>query len=333
MGADHWRDVPGACAAGAGRRPRRGSALAGGRALRRARRRAGHAEGKHRHARHADAAGQRRDGAGAGARRRPGCRAPARGRRDRGRQDHHAGLRLPRRGAVELPPADAQSVEPGTQYRRFQLGRGRGGSGRLWPDPPGHRYRRLGAHPRQLLRRVRPEAQPWPRAGVSAGGGARARPADAHRGRCRARHAGDRPARRPRLHEPAAAGHRLDQPGARRARAAHRPVAGAHRRLAGRPGSACRGAGGRARVRAGRRRGRAGARLDHHGHAHGAGAFFHHALPRRPGRDAAGARQPGRGLYPQGRRSRRRADAGADLPGLHPHPAAARSHRRGHAAL
>ena len=209
-----------------------------------ARRRAGDREGEHRLEGRADAARYGRDAADPG---RAGCapaRTAARGRRDHLLQDHDAGLRHDLVGRIELPSAHAQSVGPVEEPRRIELRRGRGGRGRLRAAACRHRHRRLGAPARRLVRPGRPEAEPRAHPDRSALCGALRRPDDPHGRRHRADDVGAVQARPSRRHEPAGAGHRLDEPVRRPARQAHRPAARRRRRHAGRSGGEGGGRGG-----------------------------------------------------------------------------------------
>jgi hypothetical protein len=71
-------------------------------------------------------------------------------------------------GPVQHSWHHAQSVEHNAQYLGLELRRGRSRRGRLCPAAPGHRHRRLGAPARHALRHFRAQAQPRPRAGLSA---------------------------------------------------------------------------------------------------------------------------------------------------------------------
>ena len=163
-----------------------GEALAGGQATGRARRRADHHQGEHRHQGRAGAARHRGDRAGAGGGRCAGGGAGARGGRDHPRQDHHARLRHAVVGPQLVPSADPQSLESRLESRRLERRRGRRGRGGLRPAASRHRHRRLGAPAGLLERHLHPEAQPGPRAGRSAVPRPRGRADDAHRGRLRA---------------------------------------------------------------------------------------------------------------------------------------------------
>ena len=112
--------------------------------------------------------------------------AAARGGRDHLRQDDDARLRHAVVGPLEPPRARAQSVEARPQSGRLVGGRGRGGGGALWPAASRHRYRRLGAAARRLVRPVRPQAERGTDSDRSALHRPRRRPDDARCGRRRA---------------------------------------------------------------------------------------------------------------------------------------------------
>ena len=135
------------------------SALGEGRADRSARRRAGHDQGQYRDAGRPEAGRHRGGRLVAAEGGRAAGPALARGGRDHLHQDDDARLRHAVVGAVELPPAGAQSVEARPQSGRLVGGRGRGGGGALWSAAPWHRHRRLGALAGGLVRHFRPQAE------------------------------------------------------------------------------------------------------------------------------------------------------------------------------
>ena len=128
-------------------------------------------------------------------------RAAARERRDHSGQDHAAGIRLDRRLPFAAHRHHAQSVEARSYHRR--LVRRRRGRGAAQSRPPAyrHRRRRLDPHSGGVHRRVRHQAELWPRGGLSGLAvqhpGA-SRTADAHGRGCGADAFGDRPAGRAR---------------------------------------------------------------------------------------------------------------------------------------
>ena len=210
----------------------------------------------------ADAAGQpdgrSRPGLG---RRRAGDGAAARGRRRADRQDDDAGVRVQGRDELGAHRDHPQPVGPDAHVRRF-VGRHGGRRGRR-PGPAEHRdrRRRVGAHPRRVLRQRRAQAEL--RAGAAVPDVAvrhRVAPRAAHDERRRQRAADERPqaARRPGLDGAAARRPRL--PGRarrRRRRVAHRLLADARlRRRAPRGRRRRRRRGDRAGRRRGHRRGR-----------------------------------------------------------------------------
>ena len=211
------------------KRPDRGASirtpLVPRRTDRRTRRRAGHGERKHRHTRHAHSAGVCCDRTGASIRRCAAFSALARGWSGHSGQDDDARPRHALFWHVELPPTDAQSLGSEVKPRWQQCRCGCGFRGRLWPTAGGHRHRRIDPTARQLVRRVRPEAQPWARADRSALPRARRRPDHAQRQRCSADDVGAEPTRLARPHELAGRTHRLAVAGSRSAWSAHRPDA------------------------------------------------------------------------------------------------------------
>ena len=226
----------------------------------------------------------------------PACPA-ARGRRDHLLQDHDAGLRHDLVGRLELPSAHPQSVGSVEEPRRIELGRGRRGRCRLRPAACRHRHRRLGAAAGRMVRAGRPQAEPRAHPDRSALCGALRRPDDAHGRRRRADDGGAGKAGSSRRHEPAGAGHRLDEPVGRPEGQAHRAAAGRRRRHGGRAGGEGRGRGDGEMVRRSGRDRRAGCAAD---------VAADHAGPRH--------------VLPRALVGRHRADAGGDAredPSLH----------------
>ena len=161
-------------------------------------------------------------------------------------------------GLSSLHGDDAQSLAPGPQSVRLELGRRRRRCGGLCATAPRHRHRRLGSATRHPLRHLRAQAVAWPRAGAPALPRPRDRADDAHRRRCRAPHERRGAARCARLHEPACARARISQAAnrSRQSGVSHRLPARHGRRARGPPGGQIRrrGGGHRARRRRLRRR-------------------------------------------------------------------------------
>ena len=180
---------------------------------------------------------------------------------------------------------------PDVEPRRLELGRRRRHRRGLRADQHRHRHRRIGAPARCVHRRGRPQAELRTRTGESAVLRPRGRPAHPDRRRRRARDVRPGPARRRRLHEPAAAGAGLGGPGGSRGR---RPDRAHHRRRRGHAdrsrGGARRGVGGH---HPGRGRGprRADRAAHHRRDAQRSGPLLADAQPARPPRPAAG--EPG----------------------------------------
>ena len=141
-----------------------------GRSDRAAARRAGDDQGPRGRAGHADRVwhlSAPRRGRGGGQRH---GRPPARGGRGHPRQDDDARVRLDGR---QQQPADrhhAQSLEARHERRRLVGRRRRRRGGGLRTAAPGQRRRGLDPHAGAFQRRVRAEADLWPRAAVAGGG-------------------------------------------------------------------------------------------------------------------------------------------------------------------